>query len=132
VKLTVTDDGGANNIYAEVLNVVPQTMHIGNLVSSSQPGRRGRWHATVTIAVHDANHAPLADVTVSGLWSGGTKGSDSCITNSNGQCDITKQNVKGSASSVTLTIDNLTHATNTYDTVDYHHGVGTVIEVLKP
>jgi hypothetical protein len=53
-------------------------MHVGDLDGSSAPAPRNHWNANVTITVHDANENPVANATVSGTWSAGTGGSDSC------------------------------------------------------
>ncbi|MCB8952270.1 MAG: Ig-like domain-containing protein [Ardenticatenales bacterium] len=112
------------------------TMHVGDLDGSSTPANRGRWNATVTITVHDAGDSPLANATVSGDWSGGASGSDSCTTDGNGQCSVSKNNIKGNQSSVTFTVTSVTEGTHTYNANANHDpdgdSNGTAITVLQP
>lgn len=112
------------------------TMHVGDLDGSSSPGGRGRWNATVFVTVHDANEAPLAGATVNGTWGNGVSGSASCVTDTTGQCSLTKSNIKGNVSGVTLSVDSVAHSAYTYMSTDNHDpdgdSDGTTIAVLKP
>ena len=44
----------------------------------------------VTITVNDSNRGPVEGVTVPYTWSGDVSGSSSCLTNSDGQCTVSK------------------------------------------
>jgi hypothetical protein len=92
-------------------------IHLGNLGGISEPARRGRWNALVTVTVEDADGAPVAGATAVGNWSNGATGSDTCasVTDASGQCTVTKQNLKDSVPSVVFTVTNLTAAGATYD-----------------
>jgi hypothetical protein len=80
------------------------SLHVGDL-DRSVSGQGKNWTASVTIVVHNTNHAPVANATVNGNWSGGTSGSASCVTDSSGQCKVTKSGlVKRQVSSVTFTV----------------------------
>ena len=63
-------------------------------------------------------------------------GSASCITNGSGECSVTKNNIKRNSSSVTFTVTNVTHATNSYQVGDNHDpdgdSDGTRIVVNQP
>ncbi|NUM47534.1 MAG: Ig-like domain-containing protein, partial [Anaerolineales bacterium] len=111
------------------------TMHIGDLDGSSAPSG-SRWTATVVITVHDSAHNPIAGVTVSGAWSNGASGSSSCVTDSNGQCTVTKTNLRTTTNSVTFTVTNATHGSYTYQSSANHDpdgdSNGTTIVVNKP
>ena len=111
-------------------------VHIGDLDGSGTPLQNNRWDATVTFTVHDANENPIAGATVSGSWSNGANGSASCVTNALGQCSVTKNNVRGTFSSVTFTVNNVTSAGNTYDAGANHDpdgdSNGTIIVVSHP
>jgi hypothetical protein len=111
-------------------------MHIGDLDGVATLGTRNKWNATVTISVHDDGHYPVAGATVSGAWSNGATGSASCVTNASGQCSVTKSNIKNNMPSVTLTVNNVTDGTHTYNAAENHDpdgdSSGTVIVVLKP
>jgi uncharacterized repeat protein (TIGR01451 family) len=111
----------------------PIVMHSGGLEGSSGPdARNNRWIATATITVHDAGENPVAGATVSGSWSSGANGSDSCVTDAAGQCSITKGNIKGNEPSVVFTVDDITRlAGDTYDSGSNHTG-STSIEIFGP
>lgn len=111
-------------------------MHVGDLDASSSNSNGNRWNAHVTITVHDDSENPVANATVSGSWSNGANGSGSCVTDGAGQCTITRNNVKGNRSSVTFTVTNVTHASNSYDAGDNHDpdgdSNGSTINVNRP
>ncbi len=111
------------------------TLHVGDLDGASAPAG-ARWNATVVITVHDQAHNPVAGVTVSGLWSNGTSGSSSCVTNANGQCTVIKTNLRTTTNTVTFTITNATKAGFTYTSASNHDpdgdSTGTVIVIAKP
>lgn len=113
----------------------PSAMHVGDLDGSSSLSNGGKWSAIVTITVHDSNHNPVANATVSGAWSAGASGSGSCTTNAGGQCTIAKNNINKNATSVTFTVSNATHATFVYASGDNHDDEGdsngTSIVILK-
>ena len=112
------------------------TDHVGDLDGSATPAGGGKWNATITITVEDANHNPVANATVSGQWSAGTSGSGSCVTNVSGQCTVTKNNISKNSSSVTFTVTDVAHATYSYTSPDNHDpdgdSNGTAITVNKP
>jgi len=113
------------------------TMHVGDLDGSSTSYWGGWiWKATVTIVVHDANHNLVTDATVSGTWSGGYSGSSECTTDGNGQCSVSSGNIWRWNDSTTFTVDNVTHATLTYQPADNHDpdsdSDGTTITVYGP
>ena len=109
-------------------------MHVGDLDGSSTGS--GKWTATVTITVHDANHNPVANATVSGNWSNGTSGSSSCTTGSNGSCTVSKSDLRRGKNSVTFTVNNVTRSASTYNSGNNHDpdggSNGTRIVIPKP
>jgi hypothetical protein len=113
---------------------VTTTMHVGDLDGTST--QQSRWTATVTITVHDANHNPLANVTVTGNWSNGATGTVTCTTGSNGQCTVSKSGIRNGRNSVTFTINNLARSNYTYASASNHDpdgsSNGTRIVVRKP
>ena len=138
VEAVATDTGGlidTDSVVVTVDNSAPSTVHVGDLDDdSSLAGQGGKWNATVTVTVHDASDNLVATATVSGSWSAGANGSGSCLTDGSGQCSITK-NVNRNRSSATLTVDDVSSGTDTYETGDNHDpdgGDGTTIVVTKP
>jgi serine protease AprX len=110
-------------------------LHVGDLDRAST-SQGSTWTATVTIAVHDGNHGPVANATVSGTWSGGATGTASCTTGSDGQCPVSKIGIKKNQGSATFTVTAVSHQTLTYAETANHDpdgdSTGKVITVLKP
>lgn len=112
---------------------IQNLLHIGDLdrVSSSQ---KNNWTATVTIAVHDANHAGVAGAAVVGTWSSG--GAASCTTGGTGQCTVTQANLAKKTSSVTFTVSSVSRTSFTYVPGSNHDpdgdSNGIIIAVPKP
>ena len=109
------------------------TMHIGDL-DGVRTNQKGSWTASVTVMVHNANHGPVANVTVSGSWSIG--GTGSCTTDGSGQCLLSRATISRKTQSVTLTNFNVTKSPYLYRQVDNHDpdgdSNGTNITVRSP
>jgi len=122
VGASVTDGSGLPGSDSISFNVVGSlsgvVMHVGDLQGIGAAGRPGRWDATVTVTVHDALENLIEGATVSGSWSNGASGSGNCPTDANGQCSITKTNIKTNVSTVTFSVTGITrNAADTYDAV---------------
>lgn len=115
---------------------VSSSMHVGNLDGSSSAFNKARWQATVSILVHDASENPLAGVTVSGSWSGGTSGTSSCVTDTSGWCTAASSNISNKSANVTFHVDSLTATSYTYDATANHDpdgdSNGTSITISSP
>ena len=78
----------------EINNVLSGTptpnslVHLENIEITKSGNKR--WSATVTITVADENKNPVSGAMVSGLWSGGASGTDSCVTDFSGKCNVSK------------------------------------------
>ncbi len=132
ITLTVTDNGGAIDTDTVTVTVTQAlTMHVGDL-DTSFTGRKAN-SPTITITVHDANHQPVAGVTVSGTWSVG--GTGSCVTGADGRCSVTKNFVK-KQTSMTFTVTSLTNTGYAYVAGSNHDpdgdSNGTSITITKP
>lgn len=132
ITLTVTDNGGASDTDVVVVTVTQGTaIHVGDLDVSF--GGRGGKTPTVTITVHDANHAPVAGVTVTGTWSVG--GTSSCVTDAAGRCPVSKGFAK-KQTSMTFSVTGLTKSGAVYTSNANHDpdgdSNGTSITVVKP
>jgi hypothetical protein len=140
VTATATDTIGqttsdTNNVTVD--NVADPTIHSGDLDSSAVGAARGgKWTATVTITIHDDGEVAVANATVDGSWSNGANGSGSCLTDSVGECVITRDRIKRNSASVTFTVDTVAHATLTYSPSANHDpdgdSNGTLIIVAHP
>jgi choice-of-anchor B domain-containing protein len=139
ISATATDTIGqtlSDNNNVDVDNVADPMLHIGDLDPSGAPGGQGKWNATVMVTVHDSGEAAVANATVNGSWSAGANGSGSCVTDGSGHCSISKNNIRPNSSSVTFTVDSVTHASLLYNADDNHDpdgdSNGTEVIVLKP
>jgi photosystem II stability/assembly factor-like uncharacterized protein len=131
--LTVTDNGGATGAQSKSVTVTQAVMHVGDL-DRSITNQGSTWTAIATTTVHDSNHSPVANATVSGSWSGG--GTGSCTTNASGQCVVSKSTIPKSTGSVTFTVVNVTHAMLSYQSADNHDpdgdSNGTSLTLSRP
>jgi len=140
ITLTVTDDEGATAIdtVQVTVNAPPpppaNPLHSGDLEGTQAAAGKKNWKATVTVTVHDGNHAPVPNATVNIQW-GGTSGLTSATSDVNGQCSFVSNNISNSTSSVSLTIMSMSHATLTYSPPNHDldgDSNGTSITVNKP
>ena len=96
----------------------PETLHLAELAGSALPGSRGRWTASVEIAVADQSAGPEPGVSVDGAWSNGASGTSSCITGGDGNCAVEKSNLKSNTGSITFTVTGLSKAGMSYAPAD--------------
>ena len=112
------------------------TIHVGDLDSLARRTGLTSWRATITIRVHDTNHAAVAFVTVSGTWTGGYSGTSSCTTDETGSCFLATAGVPNGAASVTFSVTSATHVSLIYDSGQDHDpdvdSDGTTIVVSRP
>jgi len=110
-----------------------KTMHVGDLDGTAVRNANKRWTATVTIRVHDGDHALLGGVVVTASWQGGI--SATCTTGASGACSVSRQ-FQNSKTSVSLAVSNLSKAGYTYQPSANHDpdgdSNGTTITVRKP
>jgi hypothetical protein len=132
-------NASGSSIYSNTASATTQQagfVHVGDLDGRSSPANRGRWDATVSITVHDANEQLIVGATVQGEWSGGVVGTDSCITDNNGRCNLVQANIKGNVDNVTFTVIDVTFGANIYQSADNHEpdgdSDGTSITIYQP
>jgi PKD repeat protein len=132
VKLFVTDNLGATAAGARNLVVVPLPMHVGDLDGASTSQSR-LWTASVTITVHDSDHALLAGASVTGSWTDGTAGA--CTTNADGRCSVTKAGIPKTTASAGYSVTSVMRAVSIYTPTDNHDPDGdssaTAITIRK-
>jgi C1A family cysteine protease/PKD repeat protein len=136
VALTVTDDKGATDTDTQGVSVAEAAKsHIGDL-DGDRTSNKNKWTAIVTVAVHDAAHAPVANATVTGSWSSGATAS--CTTGAGGLCQVSQGGLnKSTTPFVDWMVQSVTHSTLTYDAAANHDpdgdSDGTTIRVyLEP
>ncbi|MFC1923843.1 C25 family cysteine peptidase [Chloroflexota bacterium] len=121
---------------ASAKTLAGNSIHVGDLDGSSSPGKKNRWDATITVIVLDDYGDPVSGATVTGDWSDGATGSSSDVTNAEGQCEITKSNIKTDVDAVKFTITGVQHDSYNYDSGNNEDpdgdSDGTTIIVLKP
>jgi subtilisin family serine protease len=137
VVLTVADNEDATDTESRDVTVSgPATVHVGDLDGSSADAPRARWEATVTITVHGSDEAPVSGALVEGSWSDGATGGASCTTGDDGQCSVSKGNLKSNVASVAFTVSNVTSDVGAYVAGDNHDpdgdSDGTTLTVEKP
>ena len=124
----------AASVNVTVQNQAPPAIHVGDL-DGLKLDAKGGWTAQVTVAVHDAAHAPSAGVLVSGTWSNGASGGASCTTDGSGTCAVQTGKLKGSVPSATFSVGTLTLSGATHDQAADHDpdgdSDGISITVLK-
>ena len=140
-RVRAVNGGGAsdytNEASATTQAAVVTYSHVGDL-DASKTTSGPNWRTTITVTVHNADHAVASGATVSGNWSGGTSGSASCTTNGSGVCTImTGQMKRATQTSVTFSVANVSHSTLTYRPADNHDpdggdSNGTTITVTAP
>jgi len=114
------------------------TVHIGDL-DGSATSQGPTWTAAVTVTAHDVADGLVGGATVTGNFSAGATGSDSCTTSittaGRGQCTITKAGIRKKVSRVTFTVSTVTHGSLTYDGASNHDpdgsSTGTAITIAR-
>ena len=112
------------------------SVHVSDLDGSSVFINSRRWRATTSITIVDQDGVVQSNATVSGNWSGGTSGSGSCTTDSNGNCQIESGHIRKKFSSATFTVINVAKSGLIYDSAlnsdPDGDSNGTVITISKP
>jgi len=131
VSLTVQNPQGQDTeTKVGYIEVSDQTCHVGaiDLVGKEKttgpPSGRG-YYAEATITVHDQDCVALVGVTVDITWSGCVSGSDSDVTDENGQV-VLNSPVNANGGEFTCCVDNLTKAGYPYASGDNHETCDTI------
>ncbi|MHA1528138.1 MAG: PKD domain-containing protein [Alphaproteobacteria bacterium] len=141
VILTVIDNAGAPRSTSMTLPIsdplaAPVSVHIADLDDKSALAARNRWNAEVLVEVRDDNDMPVFGAKVDGDWISGTNGTGTCDTGTNGQCTITKSNLKGGVSLVTFSVASIAITGLDYmateNTDPDGDSTGTLIHLPKP
>jgi hypothetical protein len=116
--------------YTEVAGVTTiqvEALHIDSLDSSSEL-RRNYWGAITTITVVDHYGSAVSGATVNGSWDNGD--TNTCVTDSSGQCTLSNAKLKiANVSSTTFTVIDLLKNGYIYD---IESNTISSIEVLRP
>lgn len=122
------------DLFTGPVGTAPGTvLHVGDLDGSGTIVSAKKWRAKVTVTAHAADHAPIAGVTVTGVWTGNVAAT--CVTNQKGKCSIAKRFTRKKAS-VQFGITTLESAGDTYQSSANHDpdadSNGTTITVTRP
>jgi thermitase len=135
VTLTVTDNGGATGTESQNLSVELSAMHIGDLDGEHTQGS-DQWDARVTVTIHDSDEKLVPGATVHGTWSGSVPVGGTCTTGASGQCQIARTGILAEVTSVTFTVEAVSHATLAYNPAANHDpdgdSNGTSITIHSP
>jgi hypothetical protein len=131
------DDNPANDHASKSVTVTgpDDDIHVGDLDGAATNDGK-TWTATVTIAIHAKDHAPVAGVQVSGAWSRGGASENQCTTGSDGTCAVTFPGIKKNVGSVSFTVSAATLTGRPYQPAQNHDddgdSNGRTIVVTKP
>jgi hypothetical protein len=114
---------------------VPLSVHVSDIDASiDQMGIN--WRGNVTVEIHDNDHHPVSNASVTGTWSGGYSGSGLCITDLTGTCVITSGKGVTGSTSMTFAVNNISYGSAEYLAENNHDpdndSNGTFITIHKP
>lgn len=131
-----TDDSNIATVVISVNPPGPGSVHVGDLDGTAIDAPRHKWSASVTVGVHDQNHAPIINALVTGDWLG-TSGETNCLTDGTGRCSFMALKINDNKSSVTFTVQNVSSGTASYAPGSNHDpdgdsSSGNAITILQP
>ncbi|MCK5478165.1 MAG: hypothetical protein KAI44_04555 [Methylococcales bacterium] len=139
VTAEVTDSAGISSSTSIVVNIddtpTSTTMSVSDLDATGIAMRGGKWKALVTVKVNDDLGDAVTGVDVTGSWSNGSNGSNTCTSDTFGQCTFTMGGLKSNIPSVDLTVTGIagTLAYAPEDNIDPDDDSdGTTITVTGP
>lgn len=121
---------------AEVVEGMPAAgAHVAAL-NSGWLNLGNEWQARVTVTVVDETDSPVAEASVVGGWDRGNVEESTCVTDEDGQCQLTSGPVRKNVKYVTLSLIDIGHASLIYlsdaDTDPDTTMDGTSLRVRKP
>jgi len=131
------DDNPANDHASKVVTVTGPNddIHVGDLDGTATNDGK-TWTATVVIAIHAKDHAPVPGVQVSGSWSIGGASINQCTTGSDGTCTVTFPGIRKNVGSVSFTVTAAMLTGRPYQPAQNHDddgdSNGRAIVVVKP
>ncbi|MFC4723562.1 polysaccharide lyase family 7 protein [Geojedonia litorea] len=117
----VATDNQAASTTSSTVNVTgnsvgPATdLYVSSIATGTQNVSKGKKHGLATVTILDNSGAPVAGATVTGTFSGTFNETVVGTTGSNGSVDLVTTTTEKGGVSVDLCVDNVTHATLTYN-----------------
>ena len=110
--------------YIDVSTAPVQSCHVGaiDMANAGNP----KYRADATITVHDQDHAVLGTVTVDIEWSDAVTGTDSDVTDGNGQVTFTSPKNRQGGTFV-CTVTDLTKTGYPYESADNHEDSDQIV-----
>lgn len=110
--------GGGSAMVQNPAQGQSNTIHVQDITMALHSGQ-GRTWATATILITDDSGNPVENATVSGQWSSKTTDSDCGTTGADGKITVSSNKVQNPGKGTyTFTVNNVTHASFTYDSND--------------
>jgi hypothetical protein len=88
-------------------------IHIGDVDGWKTDSRGRRWSVLAEVRVHDSNEQPVANATVTGIWSLDNS-IVTCVTDGRGRCSVYKESIDRDTETITFTVTNVSHPSFTY------------------
>jgi PKD repeat protein len=115
VTLTVTDDDGATDSVTKDVTVSGPVIEIYVADITQTAIKKGKnYQSNAVVTIRDTNNQPVDNATVYITWSGVVSGSASGVTGADGTVTFVSGKVKSNGP-FTITVDNSTHGTYTYN-----------------
>ncbi len=124
VSLTVTDDDGASSTTSQNVTVSTDggggggggtTMHIEDITTTIIRTGGGAGFAEATFLVHDDGGNPVSGATINGTFGGDLTGTDSGVTDDNGEVVLASDSFSARPFDLGICADDVTHGSLTYD-----------------
>lgn len=120
VSLTVTDDLGDTGTTSQNVTVSSggdggSTMHIEAITTSIVRGAGGVGFAEATFLIHDDSGNPVSGATVDGTFGGDLTGTDTGVTDTNGEVVLASEEFTSRPSDLGICASNVTSGSLTYD-----------------
>jgi hypothetical protein len=115
--VTASDSDANESGFSNQASATPQAtnlMHVASIVPSVNDVGGGQKYGVATVTIVDNVGAPVADATVTGIFSGDFNGTRSAVTNVSGVAVVTI-GPKNGRTNFTFCVTGVTHATMTYD-----------------
>ncbi len=120
ITASATDNSTASTI-SQAISITgtstgtPVSVHVNSIITGTADAGKGAKFGEVTVRILNDLGQPVSNATVSGTFSGSFSEQNSALTNSDGDAIMqTTGSAKGTVS-VEFCVDNVTHATLTYD-----------------